>query len=323
LAKDPAARYQSGKEFALDLKLLRQGDPPKALAVPHSGLDKARGTGQRIGRAASMMLSFVAAGTMHARNQFLRHLSSLEWLRDSRRFGLQWRLALVTSAVLIAAIGFHHIAGGRTALGRQDGLKISKSVVEPSPATLIPAMPASVSPAQARHKSARALPAERIASPPTRKVASVRTENAALMSARVQPIATAQSMATVQPIATVQSTVPVQLPVPAQSTAKATLLTIGEHSFRLATLSISVDGELAYRGQLTGVRKLPFQPIRGTVSEAIRLAPGSHVVEVHVVSERDHCDETKTIEGQFQANELKTLAIAFAGHNSDMRLAWK
>jgi hypothetical protein len=143
------------------------------------------------------------------------------------------------------------------------------------------------------------------------------------MSAKVQPIATTQSIATVQPIATVQSTVPVQLTVPALSTAKATLLTIGEHSFRLATLSISVDGELAYRGQLTGVRKLPFEGIRGNVSEAIRLAPGSHVVEVHVVSEHDHCDETKTIEGQFQANELKTLAIAFAGHNSDMRLAWK
>jgi hypothetical protein len=157
----------------------------------------------------------------------------------------------------------------------------------------------------------------------------VKTENAALRSAKVQPIATVQSIATVQPIATVQSTVPAQLTAPAQlsaqaqSTAKATLLTIGEHSFRVATLSISVDGELAYRGQLTGVRKLPFQPIRGTVSEAIRLAPGSHVVEVHVVSEHDHCDETKTIQGQFQANELKTLAIAFAGHNSDMRLAWK
>jgi hypothetical protein len=261
---------------------------------------------------------------MHASNQFLQHLPSLKWGRDSRRFGLKWRLALATSAVLIAAIGFHHIVGVRTALGRQEGLKISKSVVEPSRATLVPAMPASVPPAQAKHKSVRALPAARVAGTPTRKVlASVKTENSALISPKVQPIATVQSTATVQPIATVQSTVPVQLPVPAQSTAKATLLTIGEHSFRLATLSISVDGELAYRGQLTGVRKLPFQPIRGTVSEAIRLAPGSHVVEVHVVSEHDHCDETKTIEGQFQANELKTLAIAFAGHNSDMRLAWK
>jgi hypothetical protein len=267
---------------------------------------------------------------MHARNQFLQHLSSLEWLRDSKRFGLKWRLALTTSAVLIAAIGFHHIIGVRTALGRQEGLKSSNSVVEPSRATLIPALPASVPPAQAKHKSVRALPAARVAGTPTRKVlASVKTENAALRSAKVQPIATVQSIATVQPIATVQSTVPAQLTAPAQlsaqaqSTAKATLLTIGEHSFRVATLSISVDGELAYRGQLTGVRKLPFQPIRGTVSEAIRLAPGSHVVEVHVVSEHDHCDETKTIQGQFQANELKTLAIAFAGHNSDMRLAWK
>jgi serine/threonine-protein kinase len=330
LAKDPAARYQSGKEFALDLKLLRQGEPPKALGVPNPGPSKARVTGQRIGRAASMVLSSVAARTMQARNQFLRHLSSLEWLRDSRRFALKWRfglkgrLALATSAVLIAAIGFHHIAGRRTALGGQEGLKSSNSVVEPSRVALIPAVPASVPPAQAKHKSARALPEARVAGTRTRKVlASARTENAALMSAKVQPIATAQSIATVQPIATVQSTVSVQLPVPAQPAAKATLLTIGEHSFRSATLSISVDGELAYRGQLTGARKLPFQPIRGTVSEAIRLAPGSHVVEVHVVSEHDHCDETKTIEGQFQANELKTLAIAFAAHNSDMRLAWK
>jgi serine/threonine protein kinase len=323
LAKDPAARYQSGKEFALDLKLLRQGEAPKALVVPNQGPSKARVAGQRIGRAVSMVLSSVAARTMHARNQFLQHLPSRKWLGDGSRFGLRWRLGLATSAVLIAAIGFHHLVGVRTALGKQEGLKISKSVVEPSPATLIPATPASVPPAQAKHKSVRELPA-RVARTPTRKVlASVRTENAALTSAKVQPIATAQSIASVQPIAAVQSTVPAQLPVPAPSTAKATLLTIGEHSFRLATLSISVDGELAYRGQLTGVRRLPFQPIRGTVSEAIRLAPGSHVVEVHVVSEHDHCDETKTITGQFQANELKTLNIAFAAHNSDMRLAWK
>jgi serine/threonine protein kinase len=323
LAKDPAARYQSGKEFALDLKLLRQGEAPKALVVPNQGPSKARVAGQRIGRAVSMVLSSVAARTMHARNQFLQHLPSRKWLGDGSRFGLRWRLGLATSAVLIAAIGFHHLVGVRTALGKQEGLKISKSVVEPSPATLIPATPASVPPAQAKHKSVRELPA-RVARTPTRKVlASVRTENAALTSAKVQPIATAQSIASVQPIAAVQSTVPAQLPVPAPSTAKATLLTIGEHSFRLATLSISVDGELAYRGQLTGVRRLPFQPIRGTVSEAIRLAPGSHVVEVHVVSEHDHCDETKTIAGQFQANELKTLNIAFAAHNSDMRLAWK
>ena len=297
LAKDPAARYQSGKEFALDLKLLRQGEPPKALVVPNQGPSKARVTGQRIGRAASMMLSSVAARTMHAEQPIPAALAFTEVAGETAgASSLKWRLALATSAVLIAAIGFHHIVGGRTALGKQDGLKISKSVVEPSHATLIPAMPASVPPAQAKHKSVRALPAARVAGTPTRKVlASVRTENAALMSAKVQPIATAQSIATVQPIATVQSTVPVQLPVPAQPTAKATLLTIGEHSFRSATLSISVDGELAYRGQLTGVRKLPFQPIRGTVSEAIRLAPGSHVVEVHVVSEHDHCDETKTI----------------------------
>ncbi len=341
LAKDPAARYQSGKEFALDLKLLRQGEPPKALVMPNRGPSKARVTGQRISRAVSMMLSSVAARTMHARkqfltmrarsqfltmparSQFLQHLSSLEWLRHSKRFDLKWRLALGTSAVLIAAIGFHHMAAGRTALGKQDDLKISKSVVEPSPATPIPAMPASAPAAQAKHKFVRALPAARVASAPTRKVLSVKAGNAALMAAKVQPTATVQSIATVQPVATVQSTISVQLPVPAQPTEKATLLTIGEHSFRSATLSISVDGELAYRGQLTGTRRLPFQPIRGTVSEAIRLAPGSHVVEVHVVSEHDHCDETKTIQGQFQANELKTLAIAFAGHNSDMRLAWK
>jgi serine/threonine protein kinase len=324
LAKDPAARYQSGKEFALDLKLVRQGEPPKALGVPDSALGKAQIRGQLIGRSISMMLRSVAARTMHASNQFLQHLRSLKWVRDSKRFDLKWRLALTTSAVLIAAVGFHHIVGLRTASGRQEGLRISKSVLEPSPATLIPATPASVPPAQAKHKSVRALPAARVAGTRTRKVlASVKTENSALISPKVQPIATTQSIATVQPIATVQSTVQVQLPVPAQSAAKATLLTIGEHSFRLATLSISVDGELAFRGQLTGVRKLPFQPIRGTVSEAIRLAPGSHVVEVHIVSEHDHCDETKTIEGQFQANELKTLAIAFAAHNSDMRLAWK
>jgi hypothetical protein len=84
-----------------------------------------------------------------------------------------------------------------------------------------------------------------------------------------------------------------------------------------------VDGDSVYREVLTGVRKFPFNRVRGIVSATIRLTPGSHLVTVHVVSERDHLDETKEIEGHFQANEIKTLGVTFANHNSDLQLAWR
>jgi eukaryotic-like serine/threonine-protein kinase len=324
LAKDPAARYQSGKEFAQDLKRLRQGDLPKVVEASSSGPDRTQITGQAISQAMSRMLRSVATRTTDASTQVLGYLPELKRWAHGARFDLKWRLALAAFAVLIAAIGFDRIIDKRGGPTKTQSLRAANTAIEPVRTTPASAMSASVPPIHSEHKSVLARAGTGLRGVTTRKVQKpLPTKTAAPAQPTVQPIPAVQSNATaeaiekLQPISAVESTPKVEL------IGKATLLTVGEHPFRNATLSISVDGALAYRGSLTGVRKLPFGAIRGTVSEAIHLTPGPHLVEVHVVSEHDHFDESKKIEGQVQANELKTLVIAFAGHPSDMRLAWK
>jgi serine/threonine protein kinase len=324
LAKDPAARYQSGKEFAQDLKLLRQGDLSKVVEVSRNGPDRTQITGQAIRQLMSRMLRSVATRTTDASTQFLRYLPELKRWAYGGRFDIKWRLALATFAVLIAAIGFHRIIDKRNAPSKQQGLQAANTAVEPGRATPTSAMSASVPPIHPERKSVRARAEAGLRGATTRKVpAPLPTANAAPVLSKLLPAATVQSNNTMESIETLQSTAAVETIPKVDLIGRATLLTVGEHPFRTARLSISVDSEVAYRGVLTGFRKLPFGGIRGTVSQAIRLPPGSHVVEVHVVSEHDHFDETKKIEGQVRANELKTLVISFAGHSSDLRLAWK
>jgi hypothetical protein len=324
LAKDPAARYQSGKEFAQDLKRLRQGDLPKVAEVPRNGPDRTQIIGHAIRQLMSRMLRSVATRTTNASTQFLRYLPELKRWAHGARFDLKWRLALATFAFLIAAIGFHRIIDKRGVPIKKQGLQVANTAVEPGRATPALAVSASVPPIHPEHKSVLAGAGTGLRGATTRKVQKpLPTASAAPVLTAVPPVATALSNSTVGSIEAPQSTAAVETTPTVDLIGRATLLTVGEHSFRTATISISVDSEVAYRGLLTGVRKLPFGGIRGTISQAIHLTPGSHVVEVHVVSEHDHFDETNKIEGQVRANELKTLVISFAGHPSDLRLAWK
>ena len=103
----------------------------------------------------------------------------------------------------------------------------------------------------------------------------------------------------------------------------STMRVVGEHSFHSAILSILVDNKPVYVGTLRAARRFPLGRLRGTVSAILRLAPGPHTVAIRIVSEHDHCDETKKIDGKFDANGLKTLAISFVDHKSGMDLAWK
>ena len=323
LAKDPAARYQSGSEFAQDLKLLRRGDPPKAMEAFKKSTGKA--VGQRAGRTLSAALKSVAARSTQASNRFLQQFVEQQWWSKAKQLRPKWQLALAAFGLLIAAIGIQRVVVLRKASSMQEDFQISKSMVETDrtvPAAT--AIPEPVPRVEAGHKSVREHPARRAQASRGKVALHVAAENARALP-KLQPSAATQSGDAVQPIdlepaTNLNSTV-------TESSAKiessATLLTIGEHPFRSASLSISVDGQLAYRGLLTGARKLPFGGTHGEVSTAIRLSPGSHVVEVHVVSERDHFDETEKIEGQLQANQIKILIVAFAGHSSDMRLAWK
>jgi len=337
LAKAPAARYQTGKEFALDLKLLSERKTPRALDVS-SAIVKAGIWAQVAPRSVFLalrslffalrslffalrsmtLLTFSQVGT------WLHPLLTMKLEKRVREWDLRW-LVLGATLILITTVGLRFAIGRRAAASARL-LNSSTSATRPiANPILAPPLPLpvietheidlpNVESVNADSKPARKRTTERLSASKHGSARLVPVKNAVAAAHKAPPIS-AEMVGKPEPIA---SRTPDAIPEPK---ARATLLTLGEHPFRSATLSISVDGQLAYEKQLTGARKFPFGAVRGAISEAIRIAPGSHVVEVHVVSERDHCDQRQTIKGQFQENEVRKLGIRFVARV--LLLSWE
>ena len=346
LAKAPAERYQTGKEFALDLKLLSERKTPRILEVSNASR-KAEIWAKVEAAPRSLFLAlrslFFALRPMFSalrpmfsalRSKTLLMFSEMRtWLQPlltmkspkrAREWDLRW-VAFAATLLLITAVGLRVERGRRAAASARlvnSSTSAIRPMANPVPAPLPPPVIevhetdlADLDPVNADRKPARNRTTEQL---PASKHGSARLAPAKIAVAatrKADPISAAEMVGKPELVA---SSIPRAIPEPK---ALATLLTIGEHPFRSATLSISVDGKPAYEEQLTGGRKLPFGSAHGTISDATRLAPGSHVVEVHVVSERDHYDQTQTIDGQFEENEVKRLEIKFVARV--LQLSWK
>ena len=331
LAKAPAARYQTGKEFALDLKLLSERKTPRVLEVA-SASSKAgiwaqveaasRSLFSRL-RSVSFALRSMSLLTSSQVRTWLHPLLTVKLPKRVREWDLRW-FALGAMFLLITAVGI------RFAIGRRAAANEVNSSASAMQAIAIPAAPpplpppvieaheidlAHLEPVNADSRPARNPTTERLSASKHGTARLAQVKDAAAVAPKAPPIFAAEMVGKPEPVA---SSIPNAIPEPK---ALATLLTVGQHPFRSATLSISVDGKPANVEQLTGARKLPFGSVHGTIAEATRLAPGSHVVEVHVVSESDHSDQTQTIAGQFQENEVRKLEIKFVDHV--LQLSWK
>jgi serine/threonine protein kinase len=321
LAKAPAARYQTGQEFALDLKLLSERKAPRVLDVSSASM-KAGIWAQVAPRSLFFALRSMTLLTFSEIRIWLQPLLTMKSQKRVRKWDLRW-FAVGAALLLITAVGLRFAMGRRAAASAlNSSTSAMRAIANP---TLAPPLPPPVieiheidlqnlEPANADSKPARKRTTEQPSASKHGSSRLVPVKNAVTAAHKAPPIS-AEMVGKPEPVA---SSIPDAIPEPK---APATLLTLGEHPFRSATLSISVDGKLASEEQLTGARKLPFGSARGIISEAIRLAPGSHVVEVHVVSERDHCDQTQTIEGQFQADEVRKLELKFVARV--LQLSWK
>ena len=339
LAKAPAERYQTGKEFALDLKLLSERKTPRILEVSNASRKaeiwaKVEAAPRSLFFALRSMFSALRPMFSALRSKTLLMFSEMRtWLQPlltmkspkrAREWDLRW-VAFAATLLLITAVGLRVERGRRAAASARlvnSSTSAIRPMANPVPAPLPPPVIevhetdlADLDPVNADRKPARNRTTEQL---PASKHGSARLAPAKIAVAatrKADPISAAEMVGKPELVA---SSIPRAIPEPK---ALATLLTIGEHPFRSATLSISVDGKPAQEEQLTGGRKLPFGSAHGTISDATRLAPGSHVVEVHVVSERDHYDQTQTIDGQFEENEVKRLEIKFVARV--LQLSWK
>ena len=97
-----------------------------------------------------------------------------------------------------------------------------------------------------------------------------------------------------------------------------------QHHFSEAQLSLWVDEHLAYSHALRGETKthlVVVHGVKGYETAQVQVPIGKHSLRVHVQSDENSFDESKTITAEIAKGEGKTLHIDFEKHNREMRVA--
>lgn len=108
--------------------------------------------------------------------------------------------------------------------------------------------------------------------------------------------------------------------------ATTNLLVTGQHSFRSGQITIRVDDELRYQGQINGTvhKRTSFfrttYTVEGTIALTLRVPAGKHTIRVNLQSGEDY-NQTKSIDGDFALNVDRTLHLT-AGKNG-LNLDWE
>jgi hypothetical protein len=85
-----------------------------------------------------------------------------------------------------------------------------------------------------------------------------------------------------------------------------------QHSFSSAEVLVSVDGDLVYRGQVSGTRKrfgfFGGNKPRG-LAKSVAVPSGRHTVQVRLNAEADGFDQTRSASVVFSPNQENSLSI--------------
>ena len=108
------------------------------------------------------------------------------------------------------------------------------------------------------------------------------------------------------------------------STKKAILRVHIQHNFRTARLEVSVDGESAYSGKLTGSIHKRFglvpEGIQGNWSQSIPVSAGQHRISVRVVGD-DGSDHVENTAAKFVNDGERELAVV--ARHADLTATWE
>lgn len=99
-----------------------------------------------------------------------------------------------------------------------------------------------------------------------------------------------------------------------------------QHHFVTADLSVWIDDQPSYSHSLRGAikkRVMLFKGVEGYLSDIVHLTPGDHIIRVRVLSEDGSYDESGSISGTFAPGNQQLLAIDFDKHNRRMRLTFE
>ena len=292
MAKDPEQRYQTGAEFAEDVRQLQQifTTDSTTTRVRSAVLTATKSTGihtRRTAQRTSMPRPAVKmAGTWNLLRQSWRKLPVRNLI-----FG-----GALLIIVLIAAIQSRFVA--ISPRSGENALKVAPAT--PAAPSVESLRPNSASPTNAPGPGATAvaeqsLPA--VAEAP-RKVRHSRQASPQRVSA-----------------------------TPAEIAAPASNLDLAvQHQFKDATLFVWIDDRLALTRPLHGgnqKRMVVFNGVRGVDSETLKIPAGRHALRVRALSSDETIDLSKTISAEFVGGGEKSLQVTFDKHNTAMHLSWQ
>jgi serine/threonine-protein kinase len=283
IAKLPDERYQTGAEFAEDLRVLQQSYKPGSTTTSlHAAtLAGTRSFDTRTGRTTSASTSPVAT-VAHAGNVVQRVLSTAS-LRD-------WILGAATVVVLVI-------------LAAQ-----SKLLTSSSPRAGVTASGTVISSASAERDSPRPVQmVQPVVRPPAKSPAKkTRAIHAKPLSDPAKPPAPAPKEVVVVPTATLDLAVQHQF-------KEATLFVWVDDKLALTR---PLHGGMQKKLVL-------FNGVHGVESESLKIPAGKHVLRFRALSTDQTADLSKTISADLVGGDEKSLQVTFDKHNTIMRLTWR
>jgi len=289
MAKDREDRYQSGGEFAEDLRQLQvqlQGQKPGTTTslAASTGL---RASGTRIGKTAQTDARPVA--TLDEGQKAVRRLLLKAPIRD---------LILGAATVVMLVI-----VGAQLKL-----LKISSSSS--------PARPVANSAPPASAPLSGPPPTANFESMPPSLLEAGPAVSQSAASQPAPPVVKAATKARPQPHHSAKPALP----------ALSTLDLAVQHQFVDATLYVWVDDKLELTRTLHGGTQkhlVVFNGVRGVDSETLKIPAGEHVLRLRALSADRTIDLSKTVSAEFVQGDDKSLQVTFDKHNSVMKLTWQ
>ena len=282
MAKDPAERYQSGKEMVQDIQKLREGREP-------SSKTKAKLPALPAGGSAGPTVA--SKPQPNAAHSLLPAGKLLEQIRERSVAGVLVLAGLFILGLWAISFGPQGVRSRAAALLPPAGEVAVKTAATPTdPAAPLPSI--AKAPAPIEEKFSKPVPAGRTHPSPAKTArASSPTISPAVPSAAS--------------------------PVTSPATAPATLEIEVEHRFAEAQLSIWVDDRLTYTHQLEGTDKkhlVLFHHVQGHEFHAMQVSPGKHILKVQVTSDGAAYDQSATAAGEFVSGQENMLRINFSKH---------
>jgi len=287
MAKDPEERYQSGAEFAADLRALRSSDSPSPATNSLNAITAV------VRRTQSQTARTVEQGAKPKKLPFavVRRVP----VRDLM-------LGLVTIVLLV-------VVGVKSGLFWKSRAPAEARVVQPAPAT--PKLPVAADVGVAPALEAAPQAAEVVRADPPKPVLHKASARAAV-----------RKEVSDAPVGDSAKAQPAKQTVAAPALVELSV----RHQFKDATLTVWVDDQLALTRPLHGgtqKKLVVFSEVHGMDSETLKLPSGKHMLRIRAQTGDQTIDLSKTISADFAGGDDKTLLITFEKRNTAMHLAWQ